>query len=72
MELFLCTHLGVEHVLDPIYGPIQHQASDEEDEENHIREHRGEVHHLRRKAKEQDSCMTTGIWSYFNTMIEML
>lgn len=53
VELFCCSHLGVKHVLDSIHGPIQHQASDEEDEENSIGEHGGEVHHLRRKAERE-------------------
>lgn len=40
-------YFGIKHICDSFNRAVQHQPSDEENEEHHIGKDCGKVHHLR-------------------------
>ena len=47
------SHLGCEHVHDPIHRPAQQKSPHQEANQDHVGEERAEVHHLRARGMQR-------------------
>lgn len=48
----VCTHLGREHVVNPVKGALEEERPHQEADQHHVGEQGAEVHHLRDTKKQ--------------------